>query len=61
VTDNGPGIEADVADQVFVPFFTTRRDGSGIGLSLCRQIMTAHGGEIVLTSDAGGTVARLVF
>ena len=61
VRDNGPGIPADVLDQVFVPFFTTRREGSGIGLSLCRQIMTAHRGEIVVDSDSGSTTVSLVF
>ena len=61
VSDNGPGIPANVLDQVFVPFFTTKRDGSGIGLSLSRQIMTAHGGEIAVASKAGGTMVSLVF
>lgn len=61
VTDNGPGIADDLIEQVFVPFFTTKRDGSGIGLSLCRQIMTTHGGDIVVNSDAGGTTVSLVF
>ena len=61
VADNGPGIpEADL-DQVFIPFFTTKRDGSGIGLSLSRQIMTAHKGEILIDSSPEGTTARLVF
>ncbi len=59
--DNGSGIPDNVVDQVFVPFFTTKRDGSGIGLSLSRQIMTAHGGEIALRSDSTGTTASLVF
>ena len=61
VTDNGPGIADDLIEQIFVPFFTTKRDGSGIGLSLCRQIMTTHGGDIVVNSDAGGTTVSLVF
>jgi two-component system nitrogen regulation sensor histidine kinase NtrY len=61
VTDNGPGIADELIEQIFVPFFTTKRDGSGIGLSLCRQIMTAHGGDIVVNSDAGGTTVSLVF
>jgi len=61
VKDNGPGIDRDVIEQVFVPFFTTRREGSGIGLSLSRQIMTAHGGEIAVDSDENGTVVRLIF
>jgi signal transduction histidine kinase len=61
VADNGPGIADDAIDQIFVPFFTTKRDGSGIGLSLSRQIMSAHGGEIVVDSDAGGTTVSLIF
>ncbi|MEQ9562638.1 MAG: ATP-binding protein [Woeseiaceae bacterium] len=61
VTDNGGGIDDDVIDQVFVPFFTTKRDGSGIGLSLCRQIMTAHGGEIGIQTCPKGTTVSLVF
>jgi nitrogen fixation/metabolism regulation signal transduction histidine kinase len=61
IIDNGAGIDAETLEQVFVPFFTTKRDGSGIGLSLCRQIMTAHGGEIAIDSGAGGTTVTLIF
>ena len=61
VADNGPGIPEVDLDQVFIPFFTTKRDGSGIGLSLSRQIMTAHKGEILIDSSPDGTTARLVF
>ena len=61
IRDNGPGIPADAEDQIFVPFFTTKRDGSGIGLSLSRQIMTAHSGEIVVKSDGDGTTVSLLF
>jgi nitrogen fixation/metabolism regulation signal transduction histidine kinase len=61
VTDNGPGIPQEDVDQVFIPFFTTKRDGSGIGLSLSRQIMTAHNGEIALETGAAGTIFRLAF
>ena len=53
VRDNGEGILPDVQDKVFVPFFTTKPSGSGIGLSLCRQIMNRHGGNIVLQSAVG--------
>ena len=60
VRDNGVGIDAETLSQVFVPFFTTKRDGSGIGLSLCRQIMTAHGGDIAIDSDGRGTTVSLV-
>ncbi len=61
VTDNGPGIPDDDLDQVFIPFFTTKREGSGIGLSLSRQIMTAHGGDIAIDTGEDGTAIRLVF
>lgn len=60
VTDNGPGIPESVQDQIFIPFFTTKRDGSGIGLSLSRQIMLAHGGELVASSGDGGTTMSLL-
>lgn len=62
VTDNGAGIEPEAFDQVFVPFFTTKEGGSGIGLSLCRQIMRMHQGEIRIDSEPGkGTVVKLRF
>lgn len=61
VSDNGTGIDDEDLDQVFIPFFTTKRDGSGIGLSLCRQIMTAHGGELALSSGRDGTTIKMVF
>lgn len=61
VADNGPGIHEDDIDHVFIPFFTTKREGSGIGLSLSRQIMTAHNGDIALESGPSGTTFRLVF
>ncbi len=50
VTDNGPGILDEVQEKIFIPFFTTRRDGSGIGLSLSRQIMRLHRGTIGVQS-----------
>jgi len=46
VSDNGPGIEAEMLDEIFIPFFSTKGEGSGIGLSLSRQIMRLHGGQI---------------
>lgn len=51
VTDNGPGITAENIDKIFIPFFTTRKNGSGIGLSLSRQIMGAHGGTLTVRSE----------
>lgn len=61
VKDNGPGIPDETMDQIFVPFYTTKRNGSGIGLSLSRQIMTAHRGEITVESDSSGTIVSLLF
>jgi signal transduction histidine kinase len=46
VLDNGPGITAEILEQIFMPFFTTRANGSGIGLSLSKQIMRLHGGSL---------------
>ena len=46
VADNGPGIVEEALDKIFVPFFTTKKEGSGIGLSLSRQIMRLHKGSI---------------
>jgi signal transduction histidine kinase len=53
VSDNGPGIEPEAMDKIFVPFFTTKKEGSGIGLSLSRQIMRQHGGSLSVFSDPG--------
>lgn len=53
VADNGPGILPEVLDKIFVPFFTTKPDGSGIGLSLCKQIVNLHGGSIAVRSRVG--------
>ncbi|HRD81250.1 MAG TPA: ATP-binding protein [Saprospiraceae bacterium] len=50
VADNGPGIPDEVLSQIFVPFFTTKEEGSGIGLSLCRQIVHLHKGQIHVAS-----------
>ncbi|MFC1573984.1 PAS domain-containing sensor histidine kinase [Candidatus Latescibacterota bacterium] len=50
VIDNGPGIVDDVVEKIFIPFFTTKPKGSGIGLSLSRQIMRVHGGSLTVRS-----------
>lgn len=54
VADNGPGVPAAMADQIFVPFFTTKRGGSGIGLSIAQHVAHAHAGTIRITERAGG-------
>ena len=62
VTDNGPGVPEDIANKIFVPFFTTREGGSGVGLALARQVMIAHGGFIRLSNnDTGGATFSLTF
>src|SRR3546814_8454232 len=54
VTDNGPGVPPAIRQEVFLPFFTTRAKGTGVGLNLARQIVVAHGGGIEVTDAAGG-------
>lgn len=51
VTDNGCGISRNMMDNLFTPFFTTKPQGSGVGLAICRQIITLHGGEIRIQSQ----------
>lgn len=62
VSDNGPGILPNVLEQIFIPFFSTKEGGSGIGLSLCRRIMHLHGGSLTAQSTPGaGSRFTLVF
>ena len=62
VADNGPGMSIELLDKIFIPFFTTKKSGSGIGLSLCKQIMMLHKGNIQVQSFEGeGTVFVLNF
>ncbi|TDH24271.1 HAMP domain-containing histidine kinase [Segetibacter sp. 3557_3] len=62
VSDNGLGMEEEVMDKIFIPFFSTRKNGSGIGLSLCKQIMMLHHGSITVQSIVGtGTSFLLQF
>ncbi|HXC74625.1 MAG TPA: ATP-binding protein [Sphingomicrobium sp.] len=61
VEDNGPGIPPDRREDIFLPFYTTHKGGSGVGLSFARQVALAHGGSIVaLESAAGGADLRIV-
>jgi two-component system, LuxR family, sensor kinase FixL len=57
VADTGPGIAADVADQLFQPFITTKQQGMGVGLSISRTIIEAHGGRIWVDQSPGGGAA----
>jgi signal transduction histidine kinase len=62
VYDNGVGIPKEIMENIFVPFFTSKATGSGIGLSLCKQIMLLHKGKILVNSKEGeGTVFSLIF
>ncbi|CAM4031964.1 ATP-binding protein [Flavobacterium antarcticum] len=55
ITDNGTGIEPEIEDKILLPFFTTRKDGAGIGLTLSKNIIEAHGGYLTFTSDEKNT------
>jgi signal transduction histidine kinase len=57
IRECGRGIEADKLDRVFEPFYTTKREGMGMGLSICRSIVEAHGGSLWATNnpDRGAT------
>lgn len=62
IADNGPGLEPATLDNLFQPFFTTKENGTGLGLYLARQIMDEHGGRILVTAaPGGGAVVSLRF
>ena len=62
IADNGQGIPEEMMDKIFIPFFSTKKQGSGIGLSLCKQIIILHRGIIQVQSVVGqGTVVALQF
>lgn len=61
VQDNGPGVPESLRQDVFLPFFTTRAAGTGVGLNLARQIIVAHGGAIdILDAPGGGALFRII-
>jgi len=61
VQDNGPGIPHDRREDIFLPFYTTHKGGSGVGLSFARQVALAHGGSIaVVDSPGGGATIRII-
>lgn len=62
VADNGDGIEPEALENIFIPFYTTKKTGSGIGLSLSRQILQQHNGQLNVESQVGkGTTFTLIF
>lgn len=61
IIDNGPGISPERLDQIFIPFYTSKQSGSGIGLSLSREIMRQHGGSLTVVSKKGRTEFVLKF
>lgn len=61
VSDNGHGISTEVQDKIFIPFYSTKAHGSGIGLSLCRQIVIRHKGKISVQSDSKRTNFKIEF
>ncbi len=61
IRDNGYGIEPEALEKIFIPFYTTKKTGSGIGLSLSRQILQQHNGNLVVSSQVGsGTVFSII-
>ena len=54
VSDNGPGVPDSAVDRVFRPFFTTKAQGTGLGLALVQKIVVTHNGKVTLTTDEGG-------
>jgi signal transduction histidine kinase len=62
VTDNGKGISNEVIDQIFLPYFSTKHNNSGIGLSISQQILMMHSGKLEVTSEVNkGTTLRMIF
>jgi len=62
VSDNGPGVAEEISEKIFVPYFTARTKGSGVGLALVRYVMLSHGGSVnYAPGKDGGSTFRLVF
>lgn len=60
ISDSGPGLERSVADRLFEPFFTTKSQGIGLGLSICKSIISTHNGEIIFDKNARGGASVLL-
>jgi signal transduction histidine kinase len=60
VSDSGPGVPQEIRDKILDPYFTTKHEGTGIGLSLCHRIITDHGGSLTVSnSEFGGAEFRI--
>jgi len=60
-SDNGPGIAPDILENIFIPFFTTKAKGSGLGLSVCQRMLRDAGGDIEVSSRKGhGSIFTVV-
>jgi signal transduction histidine kinase len=60
VADNGPGVDPDIREKIFQPFFTTKERGTGLGLSLVQKIVVTHNGRMTLaSSEAGGAAFQM--
>jgi signal transduction histidine kinase len=60
IADNGPGVASQDRDRIFQPFYTTKADGTGVGLSFARQVALSHGGTLTLAPDSPGSGAKFV-
>jgi signal transduction histidine kinase len=59
VQDGGPGVPLDVRDHLFEPLFSTKTKGTGLGLTICRQIVEKHGGTLTLVESTRGAAFRI--
>jgi signal transduction histidine kinase len=60
ISDNGRGIDLEILDKIFIPFYTTKPSGSGVGLALARQIVLLHKGELIAMNGDKGAVFRII-
>jgi signal transduction histidine kinase len=60
ISNNGPAIPPEVQDKIFVPFFTTKAEGSGIGLSICQEIMKLHSGSLMVVSGLDNLTSFII-
>ena len=60
ISDNGPGISAEALRKLFVPFFTTKANGTGLGLAVVQKIIVQHGGQVDVRNQPGGGAAFIV-